>query len=103
LSAAIPAFGGTASRYGSDVTQCYSVSQGGFVTSRVRIAAVIAASVAGVALTIGGTAAGSSATKIDPRVLRDTAGGNDASFLIHLGDQADLSAAYAIRDQDARG
>ena len=27
----------------------------------------------------------------------------EASFVIHLEDQADLSAAYAIRDQDARG
>ena len=73
------------------------------MTSGVRIAAALAASVVGIALMVGGTAAGSSATKIDARVLRDTAGGKDASFVVHLSDQADLSAAYAIRDQDARG
>jgi serine protease AprX len=79
------------------------VSQGGFVTSEVRIAAALAVSVVGIALSVGGTAAGSSSAKVDARVLRDTAGGSQASFVIHLEDQADLSAAYAIRDHYARG
>ena len=73
------------------------------MTSGVRLAAALGVSVVGVALLVGGPAAGSSATKIDAHVLHDTAGGQDASFLIQLSDQADLSAAYAMRDQDARG
>ena len=35
--------------------------------------------------------------------MRDTAGGREASFVINLKDQADLSAAYGMKDQDARG
>jgi serine protease AprX len=73
------------------------------VSSRVRLAAALAVSVVGVALLVGGTAAGSGKTKIDPQVLQDTAGGKDASFVVQLSDQADLSAAYAMRDQNARG
>jgi hypothetical protein len=68
-----------------------------------RIAAALAVSVVGVALLVGGTAAGSSSVKIDARVLRDTPNGKQASFVIRLEDQADLSAANAIRDQDTRG
>src|ERR1700680_2956007 len=41
--------------------------------------------------------------KIAPEVLADTAGGNNASVVILLADQADVSAAYGIKDQDARG
>jgi serine protease AprX len=73
------------------------------MTSGVRLAAALAVLVVGLALAIGGTAAGSGKAKIDALVLRDTAGGKKASFLIHLRDQADLRAAYRIRDQDARG
>jgi hypothetical protein len=72
------------------------------VTSGVRLAAALVVLVVGLALAIGGTAAGST-SKIDALVLRDTAGGRKASFLIHLSDQADLRAAYRIRNQDARG
>ena len=73
------------------------------MTSGVRIAAALVVSVVGIALLVGGTAAGSSGAKIDTRVLRDTAGRSQASFVIQLEDQADVSAAYAIRDHDARG
>ena len=73
------------------------------MTSGVRLAAALAVSVVGLALAIGGTAAGGSTSKIDELVLRDTAGGRNASFLIRLSAQADLSAAYRSRDQDARG
>lgn len=44
-----------------------------------------------------------SSAKIEPRVLAATADGMSASFIILLADQADLSAAYDIQDQDARG
>src|SRR5205823_2617462 len=41
--------------------------------------------------------------KIAPEVLADTANGNNTSVVILLADQADVSAAYAMKDQDARG
>src|ERR1700730_3833479 len=41
--------------------------------------------------------------KIAPEVLADTADGKNASVVILLADQADVSAAYAMKDQDARG
>jgi subtilisin family serine protease len=43
------------------------------------------------------------ASKIAPRVLADTAGGENTSIVILLADQADVSAAYDMKDQDARG
>jgi serine protease AprX len=42
-------------------------------------------------------------SKIALRVLEDTAGGKSASVVIFLADQADVSAAYEMKDQDARG
>ena len=41
--------------------------------------------------------------KIAARVLSDTADGKSASVVIMLKDQADVSAAYSVTDQDARG
>ena len=41
--------------------------------------------------------------KIAPEVLADTADGKSASVVILLADQADVSAAYGMKDQDARG
>lgn len=43
------------------------------------------------------------ADKVASRVFQDTANGDSASIVILLSDQADLSAAYAMQDQDARG
>src|SRR6266567_8545182 len=43
------------------------------------------------------------AAKIAEEVLRDTADGQTASVVIFLADQADVSAAYDMLDQDARG
>ncbi len=43
------------------------------------------------------------AAKIAPRVMGDTAGGKSTPIVILLSDQADLSAAYSMKDQDARG
>jgi subtilisin family serine protease len=41
--------------------------------------------------------------KVENRVLADTAGGDQTSFIIELAQQADLSRAYTMEDQDARG
>ena len=41
--------------------------------------------------------------KVENRVLSDTASGRNASFVIQLTQQANLSAAYGMKDQDARG
>lgn len=43
------------------------------------------------------------ADKIAPQVLDDTADGKSASVVILLSEQADVSAAYAMKDQDERG
>src|SRR5262249_6629082 len=42
-------------------------------------------------------------TKIAPEVLVDTSQGKSGSVVIFLADQADVTAAYRIKDQDARG
>lgn len=41
--------------------------------------------------------------KIAPEVVAETANGKNASVVIFLTDQADVSAAYKMKDQDARG
>src|SRR5437868_5626722 len=41
--------------------------------------------------------------KIAPEVLADTTGGKNGSIVIFLTEQADLSVAYRMKDQDARG
>ena len=41
--------------------------------------------------------------KIKPEVLAETANGKSASVVIFLTSQADVSAAYEMKDQDARG
>jgi subtilisin family serine protease len=43
------------------------------------------------------------ADKVAARVLADTTDGNSTSVVIVLADQADVSAAYEMNDQDARG
>ena len=43
------------------------------------------------------------AAKIAPSVLADTANGKSASVVIMLADQADVRAAYTMKDPDARG
>jgi subtilisin family serine protease len=44
-----------------------------------------------------------SSTKISPLVINDTADGKSTSVVIMMAEQADLSAAYSMQDQDARG
>ena len=41
--------------------------------------------------------------KVERRVLDDTANGKSTGLVVLLAEQADLSPAYAMRDQDARG
>src|SRR5262245_42762387 len=41
--------------------------------------------------------------KVENRVLSDTANGHAAAVMVHLMQQADVSAAYGMTDQDARG
>jgi subtilisin family serine protease len=59
--------------------------------------------VAGFGALAGETHANGPSPKIDGSVLRATTGGASASFGVYLRDQADLTAAYAMKDQDARG
>ena len=41
--------------------------------------------------------------KVQNRVLSDTSAGSQSSFIVELKQQADLSKAYAMKNQDARG
>src|SRR6266542_1633598 len=43
------------------------------------------------------------AGKVAPEVLAGTADGESMSVVVLLADQADVSAAYGMKDQDARG
>src|SRR5262249_31623965 len=69
----------------------------------VVAAGVVAACVLAVGAVPGETRAKDASVKISSSVLRDTAGGRTASIVVYLRDQADLSRAYAMRDQNARG
>ncbi|HEX9989316.1 MAG TPA: S8 family serine peptidase, partial [Chloroflexia bacterium] len=80
----------------------------------VKITAVLAFALAlcVAVLSYGGLAsAGAPATlsaakvlgKIEGRVLQDTANGKSTSFVVLTAQQADLSKAYGMKDQDARG
>jgi serine protease AprX len=91
--------------HGRDVTAPRS---GCLDTGRLRLLFVALASmvlVAGVASHAAEVpdAAATWQAKIQPRVLADTAAGRAASAVVLLADQADLSAAYTMRDRDARG
>src|SRR3954462_13569894 len=50
-----------------------------------------------------GVTSGARVTKISPEVLADAVAGRKASVVILLADQAAGSAAYGIKNQDARG
>jgi len=89
-------------------------SQSGFFNPRILLGLVLGS--IGVLLVLAGfgMSSGTSAmaqnpgvpggrAKIAPDVLTDTADGKSASVVIFLADQADLSAAYSMKDQDARG
>ena len=77
----------------------------GFVLSSIGILLVLvglgmSSGTAVLAQNAGSLAPGA---KIAPEVMADTADGKDASIVILLADQADVSAAYTMKDQDARG
>jgi hypothetical protein len=82
-------------------------SPNGFFQTRVVIAFVLC--FAGVALaTIAWSSAAETRpieipSKIAPEVLVETTEGGSASIVILLADQADVSAAHQMKDQDARG
>jgi len=83
------------------------VSSSGFF--QVKVAVSFALCFAGVLLAMmawssaAGTKPAEIAAKIAPEVLAETAVGGNASVVILLAEQADVSAAYQIQDQDARG
>ena len=89
-------------------------SQNGFFNPRVLLGLVLGSVGILLALVALDISAGTSAlaqnpgspamnAKIAPEVLVETAEGRNASVVILLADQADVSAAYAMKDQDARG
>ena len=83
------------------------VSSSGFF--RVKVVASFALFFAGalLAMMAWSSAAGPKLTgiaaKIAPEVLAQTAQGGSASIIILLADQANVSAAHEMKDQDARG
>ena len=71
---------------------------------RLKLATTLAISVLGFAVLLGQTPAHSNGmAKIQPRVMRDLASKGQASIVIYLRDQADLSAAYGMKNENARG
>ena len=67
---------------------------------------VAAAVVASCVLAIGvapAARATDASVKVSSSVLRDTAGGRTTAIVVYLRDQANLSRAYGMRDQNARG
>jgi hypothetical protein len=72
------------------------------------IRAALLISAIGIAVFLGQSTANSTLTdaafaKISTGVLETTANGESTSFVVYLQDQADLSAAENITDEDARG
>ncbi|MDQ3930103.1 MAG: hypothetical protein M3328_13270, partial [Chloroflexota bacterium] len=43
------------------------------------------------------------ASKVEAKVLEETANGKSTSFVVLMSEQANLTSAYAMKDQDARG
>src|SRR5256885_11476441 len=50
-----------------------------------------------------GTEPAATSAKISPEVAEEITNGGTTSVVIMMADQADVSAAYAMNDQDARG
>ena len=82
-------------------------SSRGFFEPRVAVSFALFFTGALLAMMAWSSAAGTKpaaiAAKIAPEVAAETADGGRASIVILLADQADVSAAYAMKDQDARG
>jgi subtilisin family serine protease len=49
------------------------------------------------------TQSAQAASKIEAKVLADTANGKSAQFIVLMSEQANLTSAYSMKDQDARG
>src|SRR5437588_3524633 len=85
------------------------IGEGGFFTFRVLIGVLLCFAGVMIVLFALGKASAQPRTasaptnKIAPEVLADTAGGKSASVIFLLADQADVSAGYGMKDQDARG
>jgi serine protease AprX len=79
----------------------------GFFRTRVLIAFALCFAGVAIATIAWSSAAGTKPiaplSKIAPAVLAETANGGNASVVILLADQADVSAAHQIKDPDARG
>jgi len=86
-----------------------TASKNGFFTFRVLIGVVLCFAGVMIVLFALGKASAQPRTasaptnKIAPEVLADTASGKSASVIFLLADQADVSAGYGMKDQDARG
>jgi len=82
-------------------------SSRGFFEPRLAISFALLFTGALLAMLAWSSAAGTKpaeiAAKIAPEVAAEIADGGSASIVILLADQADLSAAYSMKDQDARG
>src|SRR2546423_5002311 len=82
-------------------------SSRGFFEPRVAVSFALFFTGALLAMMAWSSAAGTKpaaiAAKIAPEVAAETADGGRASIVILLADQADVRAAYAMKDQDARG
>jgi len=72
-----------------------------FVAAAIAAVGAIGSSRAGGQHT--GSVSDAPSSKIAPEVLADTSDGKSGSVIILLADQADVSAGYGMRDQDARG
>src|SRR6188474_3121103 len=69
----------------------------------LRVVGTLALAVVAFGTLLGETHANSTQGKVSAAVLDATANGQQTSFVIYLKDQADLSAASSIKDEDARG
>src|ERR1051325_7839660 len=86
-------------------------SRNGFFSLRVLVGFALGSAGVFLGLAGFGVSSGSSVlaqnamanSKIAPEVMADTADGKSASVVIFLADQADVSAGYSMKDQDARG
>src|SRR5438132_8856982 len=82
-------------------------STNGFFAPRVALSFALLFIGALLAMLAWSSAAGTKpaeiAAKVAPEVFAETDESGSASIVIMLADQADVSAAYAMKDQDARG
>src|SRR6266566_734879 len=72
---------------------------------RFKLAIVLAIAAVGVAVYFGTatTARSNGIYKIEQRVRKDMASGQPASIVIYVTSQADVSKAYDMKDENARG